>query len=336
MNGSSFELQVSVLDLADLASRLGVDMKNMKVNIWASKVAGSTRTGLERLAGAKGMKLIGQAVEFRITVSTGSRSLEVKDFGGTYMVRAIVLEDVKAGGSYTAVVYDPSASSLSFVPAVKGTRSDDKKQLSMRSPHNSIYAIMETTNRSFDDLIGHWAKDDVELLAAKQIVEGVSDTRFAPNGKITRAEFLALLVRAMGLRTQADPTAQVFADVPANAWFASEVAAGVKAGLARGVTEERFDPNALVSREQMALMLANALTLAGEPAKAGGYGYVLASFADEEQVSPWARSAAERIAAAGIMRGTADGRMLPKAFATRAEAASTLKRLLLAVHFIDQ
>lgn len=335
LNGSSFELQASVLDLADLASRLGVDLNHMKVNIWASEVSGSTRTELERLAGGKGMKLIGQAVEFRITVSTGGRSLEVKDFGGTYMARAIVLEGIKEGGSYTAVVYDPGASSLSFVPAVIGTRSDDKKQMSMRLPHNSIYAIMETTKRSFDDLIGHWAKDDVELLAAKQIVLGVSDTSFAPNGKITRAEFLALLVRAMGLKTETDPTAQTFADVPANAWFAPEVAAGVKAGLASGVTEERFDPNAQVTREQMAFMLANALTLAGEPAKASGSNGARASFSDEEQISPWARSAAERIAAAGIMRGAADGRMRPEAFATRAEAAATLKRLLVAVQFID-
>lgn len=281
------------------------------------------------------MKLVGQAVDFRITVSTGSRSLEVKDFGGTYMARAIVLENIKEGGSYTAVVYDPGASSLSFIPAVIGTRGDNKKQMSMRSPHNSIYAIMETTKRSFDDLIGHWAKDDVELLAAKQIVQGVSDMRFAPNGKITRAEFLALLVRAMGLRTAADPTAQAFVDVPANAWFAPEVAAGVKAGLASGVTEELFDPNAQVTREQMAVMLANALTLAGEQANASGSNGAPASFSDEEQISPWARSAAERIAAAGIMRGTADGRMHPEAFATRAEAAATLKRLLVALQFID-
>ncbi|MFC3803325.1 S-layer homology domain-containing protein [Cohnella sp. GCM10012308] len=335
LNDSSFLLQVNVLDLADLASRLGVDLKDLKVSMQTSQVVGSAKAELERLAGTKGMKLVGQAVDFRIVVTGGGRSIEVTDFGGTYMARAIVMESIGPGKSYTAVVYDPSVQSFSFVPAVLGTRSDDKRQMSMRTPHNSIYVIMETTKRSFDDLNGHWAKEDVELLASKLIVQGVSDTRFSPGGTVTRAEFLTLLVRALGIRTDADATALSFADVPSSAWYASEVAAGVKAGLVKGLDSDRFDPNGTVTREQMAVMLDNALTLAGEQNSESAAVSGIVGFADENRISPWARAATRRVAEAGIVQGTADGRFEPQANATRAEAAAMLKRFLLTVQFID-
>ncbi|MGO4548163.1 S-layer homology domain-containing protein [Paenibacillus sp. 2TAB23] len=335
LNDSSFLLQVNVLDLADLASRLGVDLKDMKVSILTSQVVGSAKAELERLAGTKGMKLVGQAVDYRIVVTGGGRSVEVTDFGGTYMARAIVMESIEPGKSYTAVVYDPSVPSFSFVPAVLGTRSDDKQQMSMSSPHNSIYAIMETAKRSFDDLNGHWAKEDVELLASKLIVQGVSDTKFSPGGTVKRAEFLTLLVRALGIRTDADPAAMSFVDVPSSAWYAPEIAAGVKAGLAKGLDADHFDPNGTVTREQMAVMLDNALALAegrnSESAAVSGS----VDFADANRISPWARAAIERIAEEGIVQGTADGRFQPRANATRAEAAAMLKRLLLTVQFID-
>jgi alpha-tubulin suppressor-like RCC1 family protein len=335
LNDSSFLLQVNVLDLADLASRLGVDLKDLKVSILTSQVVGTAKAELERLADTKGMKLIGQAVDYRIMVTGGGRSIEVTDFGGTYMARAIVMESIEPDKSYTAVVYDPSVPSLSFVPAVLGTRSDDKQQMSMSSPHNSIYAIMETTKRSFDDLNGHWAKEEVELLASKLIVQGISDTKFSPGGSVKRAEFLTLLVRALGIRTDADPADLSFVDVPSSAWYAPEVAAGVKAGLAKGLDADHFDPNGTVTREQMAVMLDNALALAegrnSESAAVSGP----VDFVDANRISSWARAAIERIAEEGIVQGTADGRFEPQANATRAEAAAMLKRFLLTVKFID-
>ncbi|CAI6080019.1 S-layer homology domain-containing protein [Cohnella sp. JJ-181] len=335
LNDSSFLLQVDVLDLADLASRLGVDLKDMKVSMLTSQVIGPAKAELERLAGAKGMKLVGQAVDYRIMVTGGSRSIEVTDFGGTYMARAIVMASIGPGKSYTAVVYDPSVPSFSFVPAVLGTRSDDKQQMSMRTPHNSIYAIMETTKRSFDDLYGHWAKEDVELLASKLIVQGVSDTKFSPGGAITRAEFLTLLVRALGIRTDADATALSFVDVPSSAWYVSEVAAGVKAGLAKGLDADRFDPNGRVTREQMAVMLDHALPLAAVQGIESAAVSESVDFADANRISSWASAATRRVAEAGIVKGNADGRFEPQAYATRAEAAAMLKRFLLTVRFID-
>ncbi|MFK7693151.1 S-layer homology domain-containing protein [Paenibacillus sp. HJGM_3] len=336
LNGSSFQLVIHVLDLEGLAAQLGVELKDLKVNITIERVSGQVRKELEQTATSQGGKVIGSAVDYKVTVEANGRSGEVRDFGGTYMSRAIVLDADEAGKVIMAVLYDPAIRSISFVPSVRAARADGTREISMSVPHNSIYAILEADVKTFADLSGHWAKADVELLASKLIVQGVSDSRFTPNADVTRAEFAALLVRALGLSMNPQETSSSFADVAMSAWYAPAVEAAVKAGLVGGIAPDRFAPDERITREQMAVMLARALKVTGKQASAADLeSGRLAKFADRASISEWALASADQAVAAGIITGMTDDTFAPSEHATRAQATVMLKRLLQHMQFID-
>jgi len=122
-----------------------------------------------------------------------------------------------------------------------------------------------------------------------------------------------MLDLTLGLPTGSGQTP--FTDVPAGAWYAPFVAAAVQAGIAQGVTPTTFAPNAPVTRQQMAVLLARALKLTQT---------ATLHFSDAAQIDNWARTAVGEDVAAGYLAGFPDGTFQPLASTTRAQAAKVL------------
>ncbi len=216
----------------------------------------------------------------------------------------------KMGGTY-----DPVAGVITFIAG-----------------HFSKYALLETTAppavKTFADIAGHWAQKDIEFMATKGFVAGVGDNKFAPEATVTRAEFAAILARLAGL-TPAPDGAGRFTDVPQDAWYAGMVGAAAKAGLVRGVGDQKYAPLKPVTREQMAAMTVRLLALKGLKLDIAGAAVdkILARYADADAVSPWARTSVALAAREGIMRGRALALFAPAGNATRAEATVVLCRV---------
>ncbi|MDB5052231.1 MAG: hypothetical protein JWM44_281, partial [Bacilli bacterium] len=343
LNGVSFQLRVSVLDLDDLAKRLGVTQKDLKVNIVMERVNDQVKNDIEQLGVSQGFKVYGNVVDFKLTAEASGQTVEIRDFGGTYMARVIVVDGDAVNRNLMAVHYDAATKTVSFIPSVHAVRADGKQEVVLMSPHNSMYAVIDASGKTFADLRGHWSKADVELLASKLIVNGLTDNLFAPDADITRAEFAALLVRALGVSTDLSATQSGFVDVAADAWYAPAVQAASNAGLVSGMAPDRFAPNERITREQMAVMVSRAITLAGQQAEAaasqgkpaGQADQLLAKFADQTSISTWAQAAVAQTAGAGIIMGMDNGIFAPSEYATRAQAAVMLRRFLQYVRFID-
>ncbi|GBG10310.1 hypothetical protein PAT3040_05036 [Paenibacillus agaridevorans] len=329
LNASSYELQVNALPLESKSS-----VTHVKIAI--GQIAGQQKESLERAASNAGLKRISHAISYEVTVSSDGRIEEIRDFGGIYIVRAIVLDEGRSDGPIVAVLYDPATGKLHFAPAVTRARDDGTPEMAIKVPHNSIYAIMEAEDKTYSDLDGHWAKTSVELLASKLIVNGVSATEFAPNSSITRAEFTSLLVRGLGLNVGQSAQSAIFHDVAQGDWHAAAIEAGVKAGLVKGVSENEFAPDRFITREQMAVMLSNALAVLGyAPIHPDQAPTVLDKFEDHTTISPWAKAAVAQAVNAGIISGMTDDSFAPSNFATRAQAVVMLRRFLQYVEFID-
>ncbi|WP_245856037.1 S-layer homology domain-containing protein [Paenibacillus rigui] len=243
------------------------------------------------------------------------------DFGGTYVSRTIELAQPVDPNQTTAVLFNPTTGTFSFVPATFVTAGGTTKAV-LKRPGNSIYTVVEFS-KTFDDLKGHWSQADVELLASKLVVNGTTDSSYAPQKEITRAEFAALLVRALGLT---EVNAAKFNDVQANDWFTGAIGAASQAGLVEGFENGTFQPNANITREQMAVMITRAMHAAGKRAAADTQG--LSRFADASSISGWAKEAVAQCVNAGILNGVTGDTFVPAAKANRAEAAVMLKRLL--------
>lgn len=103
--------------------------------------------------------------------------------------------------------------------------------MTILSPYDGMYTAVRS-ERSFADLNEHWAQKDIVAMANKLIVEGRSQERFMPDDTVTRAEFAALLVRALGLDEEVGPVP--FRDVTAGEWYAGAVHSAHQAELIDG------------------------------------------------------------------------------------------------------
>lgn len=183
----------------------------------------------------------------------------------------------------------------------------------------------------FVDVRGHWAEAAICDAFERGLLQGVSDTRFAPDRQVTRLE-LALMLGRLVVRDDAAPPAPLpfadAADIPA--WAESALRAAAAKGIVKGYPDGAFRPHQPVSREQLAAMLARAArvlaadgALPDERQAAAAVG----RFADATAISAWARGDAGLAVTQGWMQGRGNGRFEPHANATRAEAAATILRL---------
>jgi hypothetical protein len=186
--------------------------------------------------------------------------------------------------------------------------------------HFSTFAV-KPSSVTFGDIARHWGQRIIEVLAGKGIIHGKSIKSFDPDASITRAEFAALVGRTFGLDADtADKPAVPFADVREGDWFYPVIAAVYEAGIVKGTTPTAFEPNKLITREQMAVMIAAA-------AKAGNIRlHESHPFAapDAALISPYARESMHALVKTGVMKGDEKKQLKPQDPATRAEAAALL------------
>lgn len=193
-----------------------------------------------------------------------------------------------------------------------------------KTNHFSKFVVVEN-DLSFADVKKHWAQDEIEVLASRMITTGKSDTKFDPQGKVTRAQFAVLIARALNLPE--NEYTGTFTDVPVNMdWAYAEIEAAQKAGIVNGVSKTKFSPNVLITREEMATMIIRAVKYQN--------GDLLNNldtsklFVDTSSISSYAQETVKQATALGVVNGRAGNKFDPKANATRAESAVMLYRAL--------
>ncbi|MBP1990855.1 S-layer homology domain-containing protein [Paenibacillus eucommiae] len=192
-----------------------------------------------------------------------------------------------------------------------------------------------SVKKGFIDLEGHWAKEIIEQLASKGIIEGMDEDHFVPQAHVNRAQFAALISRALNLKIN---TKQIpFTDVVPGSWYAEEVNSAYAAGIIQGMTETSFDPEKDITREEMAVMIVRANTYASGATgseKSEKHDVEAIKFADNDSISEWAREGIQIAVRLGIINGRTIDSFVPKTPATRAEAAAVIQRLLSAINLL--
>jgi len=330
-NGTTYTLPTSAFNVDDLAKQLGVDVKDLKIKVESSKLSGDAAQAVQDAIEALGATALADSYDFKVTAVANGKSQDIDSFGNYYVSRTLPLNSESEQA--TGVVYDPETKQLSFVPSLFSKDSDGNAIVTIKRNSNSIYTAIKYS-KTFDDIASHWAKVNIELLASKLVVDGVTDSEFQPDRNITRAEFAALVVRALGLNTNVSGSS--FSDVQSNDWFAGVVAAAAKAGLVDGYEDGTFKPNNTINREELAAMVVRALKFAGveTSVSADKQAELLAKFADSSDIV-WAQTEIAEAINAGLVDGMTDTTYVPRDSATRAQSATMLKRLLTTAEFID-
>ncbi len=167
---------------------------------------------------------------------------------------------------------------------------------------------------SFKDISGHWAEPYIESAVAKGIIKGYPDGRFLPDAKVTRAEFVSMLNRALG---NTSVSSAGFKDVPGSAWYYNDVSKAVVAGYVSGFSDNTFRPNQNIARQEAAVMLARIVPTYG-------FSTDLKRFPDYRDVADWAYASLSKVSGKGYISGYTDGNVHPKDSLTRGQAAKII------------
>ncbi len=216
-------------------------------------------------------------------------------------------------------------------PTVQGNVSQPaQNQPSQNSQDNPSQAAAQASGAAvFTDINGHWAEQDILLMASKGYVSGVGGQLFAPDTAVTRAQFAALLVKALGVAGQVGPT-PLFSDVPDGYWGAAAIDAAAQQGLVSGVGNGRFQPDLSITREELAVMVVRALQWKSASADLTPeqVDQALSGYTDAGQVDGWAREAVAVCINRGLISGRSTASLSGKSDTSRAEAVVVLEKLL--------
>lgn len=179
---------------------------------------------------------------------------------------------------------------------------------------------------TFADIAGHSNQLAIEALAAREIINGKSADAFDPDATMTRAEYAAIVVKALGLPMKEEAK---FEDVTKTDWFFPFVNTACSYGIINGISETEFNPNGTITREEAAVMTARAAKLCGmnTELETAAIRDVLAGFTDYVTASDWARSALAFCLREQIL-SEEEIEILPKKDIKRCEIAQMLYQML--------
>ena len=193
-----------------------------------------------------------------------------------------------------------------------------------RGVMEDIYSTYTTTPTGtafpFTDVSeGRWSYPYIKELYEAGVVSGTTATTFEPTGSVTRAQFVTMLAGLAGVDVT-PYTDGKFTDVPSGAWYAPYVNWAAANAIVSGTSATTFDPNATISRQDMAVMLYNYTQQYGVQLDQTA----VTAFTDESSIAAYALPAVQALHRAGVFSGMPDGSFQPYATATREQACTVL------------
>jgi len=214
------------------------------------------------------------------------------------------------------------ASSTPFTVKVSRTSSNgvsssntNSSNLSGLSVNSSILKFTDISNYS-------WAEKEIKTLAEKGVIKGISEIEFAPAENIKRADFIVLLVRILGVNSN---VIENFSDITADKYYYNEIGIAKTLGLTTGVGDNKFDPEASITRQDMFVLAHRIIKMKSINLEASDE-RIIKDFTDVTQISDYAKEALSSLVKNGLVKGS-DNQLNPLHNATRAETAVFIYRL---------
>ena len=302
------EITLDQKTLSGISNETGTDVK-----ITVSKVDAAALS-------EKVKQTVGDVPVYNLNVKIDNKT--ISEFGGNVEIE--IPYTLKLGEDKNAIViYSINAEGKAEI--VSNCAYDIKAQkITFNTDHCSQY-VLGYNKVSFNDVkTNAWYGDAVTYLAARNITTGTGDGNFGPADKLTRGQFLVMLMKAYGQKPDENPKDN-FVDA-GNTYYTGYLAAAKRLGISDGVGDNKYAPGKEITRQEMVALLYNALKLMGEQ-PAGNEGKALTDYSDAGNIAPWARDAMKVFVEAGIVGGS-DNMLTPGATTNRAQMAQILYNLL--------
>lgn len=324
---ATITLPAGQINLDALSKQVGqsVALQDIKIQIEVSKPTADAVSALEAAAQKGSFSLISAPVTFTVRGIYGDKSIELSQFN-TYVKRTIAIPEGMDPNKITTGVYVDADGTVHHVPT-KVVVIGGEYFATINSLSGGTYSIIWHP-LEFSDVTNHWAKDAVNDMGSRLVVEGTGNSQFSPDQAITRAEFAAIVVRGLGL--ELDQAATPFSDVKTTDWYNSAINTAYAYQLINGFEDGMFRPDDQITREQAMQIIAKAMKITALKAKlpnqsAEGF---MNPYTDAGKASDWAINAITDCLQAGVIMGRSSNVLAPKNDMTRAEVAAIVKRLL--------
>ncbi|WP_187274273.1 S-layer homology domain-containing protein [Paenibacillus sp. N3.4] len=289
-----------------------------------NQLSGTETTSNVPYGGGKGWTVNADST-FNVIIGNTSNNYVLNDSAAKQGIKAsFVYGTPSSGGSDNGSSSGGVTTPTPSVPEIKEDGTKEKPSTENGSG-SSTETAADILKAKFSDVVDipSWAQQAIADLVKKGIINGKGTNTFEPGSTVTRAEFLKMIVTAFGFTGSAD--ALTFSDVSADAWFKSFVDIATSNGLVDGIGNNQFGPNYSISRQDLSVMIYNALkkqkiTLPAADASP--------AFTDDDAIADYAKEAVHGLKSLGAVNGRSEGEFDPKATATRAEAAVIIKRVL--------
>lgn len=223
------------------------------------------------------------------------------------------------------IVMDPDGA-VRHVPT-QVTVIDGKYYAKINSLTNSTYSVVWHP-LEFKDAAGHWAEEAINDMGSRMVISGVGNGIFQPDRDITRAEFTAIVVTALGLKPGMGTVS--FNDVQDYDWYSGYIKTAFEYNLISGYNAEKFGPKDSITREQAMAIIARAMKIT--PLKVeldgGEVQKLLGAYLDRERTAVYAKDGIAACIKAGVVQGRNGNILDPKKNITRAEVAVIVRNML--------
>lgn len=331
---ATYTLPAAQINIDAISGQLGssLDLQDIKIQVEIGVPPAETVKVVENAAADGSFAIVVPPMEFTVRATYGDQTVEVSKFNA-YVERTVAIpEGVDPNKITTGVVVDPDGT-VRHVPT-KIVMIDGKYYAKINSLTNSTYSVVWHP-LEFKDVKNHWAENAVNDMGSRMIITGLGSGLFKPDQDVTRAEFAAMMVRALGLQPENGQTP--FPDVQTSDWYGSAIHTAYAYRLIDGFEDGTFRPDAPITRGQAMVILAHAMTITKlkERLPVQGTGATLQIYADAADISGWALSGVADAVQAGVVSGRNGAKLALQEYITRAEAAAMLQRLLQKSELID-
>ncbi|PKM94869.1 MAG: glycoside hydrolase [Firmicutes bacterium HGW-Firmicutes-1] len=226
-----------------------------------------------------------------------------------------------ASGTYT-IWYENADSIKAKLMLVQKYNIKGTGSWSLGQEHSDVWMYYDLwlNSKYFEDINQSWAKDEILTIVQREVMTGMTETKFSPTGTLTRAQAATVLVRAFKLQSL-DQEIKAFIDVPTTHWAKENIDTIVSHGIMEGISIDTFSPDEPLTREQMAMLLYRVLEQ--QPSTSVG----TSTFTDVES-GRWSEEAIHKMTLTGIYKGYPDNTFRPAKSMERQEMATLMNRVL--------
>jgi hypothetical protein len=267
-------------------------------------------------------ELVGDRPVYDFTLKKGNQ--EISSFGGGHAKISIPYTLQPGENPHQVVIY--YLTSDGSLKPVRGHYDAKNKCVVFKTTHFSTYAVGYNPVSFNDVAAGAWYNVAIDFIAAREITSGTGVGKFSPEATLTRGQFVVLLMNAYEISPDAVGEGTTNFTDAGNTYYTKYLLAAKSLGIVSGVGNNMFAPERAVTRQEMFVMLYNALDVIGELPQTSG-DKQLSDFEDADQVAAWSQDAISALIEGGVIYGS-NGMLNPQSTTTRAEMAQMLYNLL--------